>query len=458
MEVLSKKQEKLLNDIIAKNKNEIYVLGSTQSGKTYLICLAVICYADELYEYDKNETYYGAIIGWSIATLKGNIVDVIVNHLNKMGYKKGDTWELHWGGDDEKFIRIRNIKFYFYGFNTNKSYNRILGKPLIFEWIDESARIYSSVQLQNDFDQLPTRQMSYVANPYYKTIHSFNVEGNERHPYKLKYIDGKPNEIHYTFFPYDNPKINTKQAILKIINTYPKGSALLEQKVYNKWVISEGLVFTEYKNCIIHDEDFDNYQFREIGIGIDYGSTNPTTFVPIAIVFNKILKRWELIRLEIYYHIPEEGENPTTEYYSNQLRLFLIYLKGQYGLVPITTVCIDSEATHFHNRLLADNIPHDLADKYPGSVVEGVQRLQTMQHVKTFKIYEYNSIKNIYNSGVIDYSNRDDGIMEYSSYQYDTIKSSKTGVDCYKKENDHQIDATRYILQDFIEKGMWYER
>lgn len=455
MEVLSKKQRKLLNDIISKNKYEIYVLGSTQSGKTYDICLGVICYAEELYSYDPRNIYYGAIIGWSIATLKGNIVDVIVDHLKKLDRK---DWELHWGGDDEKFLRIRNIKFYFYGFNTNKSYNRILGKPLIFEWIDESARIYSSSQLQNDFDQLPTRQMSYVANPYYKTIHSFNVEGNERHPYKLKYIDGKPNEIHYTFYPYDNPKINTREAMLRIINTYPSGSALQLQKVYNQWVISEGLVFTEYKDCIIHDEDFDKYQFREIGIGIDYGSRNPTTFVPLALVYNKKLKRWEIIRLEIYYHIPEQDENPTTEYYSSQLRLFLLYLKSEYGMIPITDITIDSEATHFHNRLLADNIPHNLANKYAGSVVDGVQRIQTMQHVQTFRIYEHKSLKNIHDNGLVDWDDVDEGIMEFSSYQYDTIKSSKAGVDCYKKEWDHCVDASRYELENMIERGVWYDR
>lgn len=455
METLSRLQAKLLKDIIARNKDEIYVLGSTQSGKTYDICLGVICYAEELYAYDREHTYYGAIIGWSIATVKGNIADVIVDHLKRLGRT---DWELHWGGEDEKYLRIRNIKFYFYGFNTTKSYNRILGKPLIFEWVDESARIYSSSQLQNDFDQLPTRQMSYVAHPYYKTIHSFNVEGNERHPYKLKYIDGKPSAIHYTFFPYDNPKINTKEAMLKIINTYPKGSALLMQKVYNEWVISEGLVFTEYKQCIIYDEDFNNYAFREIGIGIDYGSRNPTTFVPLVLAYNNLLKRWEIIRLEIYYHIPTDDENPTTEYYSNQLRLFMMYLKNIYGIVPITDVTIDSEATHFHNRLIADNIPHNLANKYPGSVVEGVQRLQTMQHVKTFRIYEHKSLRNIHQNGDVDWCERDEGIMEFESYQYDTIKSSKVGVDCYKKEWDHQNDGIRYEIESMIERGVWYDR
>ena len=65
---LSKKQQNLLNDIISPNKTEIYVLGSTQSGKTFDICLAVIMYAQVLYNYNPNESYFGSITGWSLET------------------------------------------------------------------------------------------------------------------------------------------------------------------------------------------------------------------------------------------------------------------------------------------------------------------------------------------------------------------------------------------------------
>lgn len=403
-----------------------------------------------------NEKFKGAIIGWQINTIKGNIADVIINHLEEIKFPK-DKYKLKWGSSDEKYLDIYNIRFYFYSFNTKLSYNTIQGKPFIFEWVDESAKIYSSYQLQEDFDQLPTRMMSYANHPYKKSIHSFNVEGNENHPYKVKYIDNN-DCIKYTFFPSDNPKIDTEEAMMEVLKTYPEGSSLSKQKIYCEWVISQGLVFLEHKQCIIHEVDFNNYAFREIGIGIDYGSSNPTTFVPLALAYNKTLKRWEIIRLEIYYHLPEENENPTTEYYSNQLKLFLTYLKSRYGQVPITDITIDSEATHFHNRLLADNIPHNLADKFPRSVVEGVQELQTMQHIKTFRILESKSIRNIYQNGNIDYCVRDEGIMEYESYQYDTIKSSKTGIDCYKKEYDHHIDATRYELISMINRRVWYNR
>lgn len=448
--ILSKKQQQLLNDIISTSKKEIYVLGSTQSGKTFVICLAVIMYAQALFEYDSSKKYFGAIIGWSITTLKGNIADVIVNFLNSMGLKKKEKgkgdYDFHWGGDDDRYIELYNIRFLFFGFNTVLSYNKILGKPLIFEWVDESARIYSSPQLRASFNELPTRQTSYVTHPYFKTIHSFNVEGNENHPYKLDYIDGKPQAIHYTFFPYDNPQLNSELAMQEVLKLFPKGSALQRQKIFNEWCVADGLVF-EKLNII---NSLDDYVFREIGLGNDYGSVNPTTFVPILLAMHKPTRKWVLIRLQVYYHNPKvEGDTPTTEFYSNQLRMFMLYLKTLYPHVPLTTNVIDSEAAHFDNRLKVDNIPHTLSDKSDG-VDEGVQHLQSLIDKGYFLIYKVPSIRYFQNDGTPVLSGKDESIIEFESYQYDKIKSINTGCNCYKKELDHSIDATRYIIKEWV--------
>ena len=441
---LSKKQSQLLNDIISPNLPEIYVLGSTQSGKTFDICLGCILYAQALYNYNPNETYFGSITGWSLETLKGNILEPLKKFLDDMKLEKGRDYILRWQ-TDEKYLEIYNIRYYFFGFNNVLAFNKILGKPLIFEWIDESARIYSQDNLREPFNEFPGRQVSYADHPYLKTIHSFNVEGGENHPYKIDYIDKKPYAKHYSFFPYDNPKIKTEEAMRKVLEMFPPGN-LREQKIYNKWILATGKIFTTI-NII---NDLNDYAFREIGIGIDYGNSNPTTFVPIALAYNKVEKKWVLIRLEIYYHnAKEEQDNPTTEYFSKQLRLFLLYLKSEYGQVPITTIVLDSEATHFHNRLLADNIPHSLAIKGPGSVVEGVQHLQSLFYKKYFFIYKQNSIKHITDNGELIYSSKDEGILELESYRYDLKTSAKTGKEAYVKENDHNIDAIRYLLENW---------
>lgn len=445
---LSKKQQNLLNDIISPNLNEIYVLGSTQSGKTYVICLATIMYAQKLYNYNPKEKYFGSITGWSLETLKGNILEPIKKFLDDMGLVKGKDYILKWQTDD-KYLEIYNIRYYFFGFNNVLAFNKILGKPLIFEWIDESARIYSRDNLREPFNEFPGRQVSYANHPYLKTIHSFNVEGGENHPYKVDYIDNKPKALHYTFLPYDNPKLDTEEAIRKVLEMFPPGS-LRDQKIFCKWILASGRVFNQI-NVI---DNLQGYVFREIGIGIDYGNSNPTTFVPIALVYDKNEKKWKLIRLEIYYHdAKKEHDNPTTEYYSHQLRLFLLYLKQRYPHVPITTCVIDSEATHYHNRLIADNIPHTLATKGADSVNEGVQHLQSLIYKEYYYVYKQNSIKHMNDDGTPIFSGKDEGIIELESYRYDTIKSAKTGIDCYVKELDHSIDGTRYLLSEWEVQG-----
>jgi PBSX family phage terminase large subunit len=446
----SYKQAMLWNDIISPNKPEIYVLGSTQSGKTFVITKAIMEYAEKLWKYDPNKQYYGAIVGWTIETLKGNIVEVLEQSLKKFPRNKNKkSFNLIWNNDD-KSLTIWNLKIFFFGFNNVKSFNKILGKPLILEWIDESARIYSNKELQQSFNEFPGRQMSFAGHPYLKTIHSFNVEGSDRHPYKMDYIDNKPNAIHYTFFPYDNPLLDTKEKIQQVVNMFPPGS-LRQQKVFNKWVVAEGKVFTKLN---VIKEIPSTYIMREIIIGIDYGNVNPTTFVPIALTYDQVQKRWKLVRLKIYYHDSRvEGDNPTTEYYSSQLRLFLVYLKSIYPQVPITKIVLDSEATHFSNRMIADNIEHELSKKGPGSVNAGVEYLQSLLYKEIFEILESPSIRYFIGSG-FEESGKDEGLIEMDSYQYDKIKSEKEGTNCYKKELDHSIDATRYVLALMEEYGL----
>ena len=454
--ILSKKQIKLFNDIISPNVNNISVLGSTQSGKTYDICVALIQYANRLNQYEKEQRkqegyipreYNGAIIGWTTDTVKSNIVDNLENILKKeYHFKNGKEYVLKFGQQD-KYLEIYNMRFYFFGFNNKLSFNRILGKPLIFVWVDEAARIYEG-QLMESFDEIPGRQMSYAGHPYYKRIDSFNVEGNENHPYKLRYID-MTNWVKYVFYPFDNPVLDTEEKIREAVNSFPPGS-LREQKVFNKWVVAEGRVFTQINKL----DSLDGFVIREIGIGCDYGSVNPTTFVPIALCYHQESRKWVIVRLEIYYHDPQiEVDTPTTEYYSFQFRMFLAYLKDKYPNIPITEFLIDSEAAHFDNRLTVDKIAHSISKKGAGSVDRDNQYMQSLFYKGYLYILERKSIRYFTSDGHYQESVKDEGLIELEGYRYDKLRSQKEGTNCYVKEKDHSRDAMAYILALFQDTG-----
>ena len=457
--ILSKKQNQLRNDIVSPNIPNISVLGSTQSGKTYDICVSLIQYADNLnrYEMDQRKNpnyipreYYGAIIGWTTDTLKGNIVEPLESILkNEYHFKNGKEYLLKFGQND-KYLQIYNMRFYFFGFNTNLSFNRILGKPLIFVWCDEAARIYTSSQLRDSFDEIPGRMMSYAGHPYYKRIDSFNVEGSQNHPYKKEYIDGRDWKK-YVFFPYDNPVLDTEEKIKQAVKSFPKG-ALRNQKVFNKWVVAEGKVFNHIPRMT--EEEFnDRFKLREIGIGCDYGSVNATTFCAIGLGMNLDTGIWNLVLLDKYYHDPKvEGDTPTTEYYSNQLRQFIDYLHKKYMHVPVNTLVIDSEAAHFDNRLTVDGIRHELAKKNKISVDESVQYMQSLFYKDFLKIKESNHIRYFVNGEAV-FGGHDIGLEELESYHYDKLKSEKEGINAYVKDFDHYVDGCRYIIMEFQLSG-----
>ena len=457
--ILSKKQISLYNDIISPNVPNISVLGSTQSGKTYDICFALIQYAKALNDYEQEQRkkpgyvpreYFGAIIGWTTETIKSNIVDNIVNVLEKeYHFKNGKEYILKYGMQ-EKYFEIYGIRFYFFGFNTNLSFNKILGKPLIFEWIDESARIYTSPSLRESFDELPGRQMSFSGHPYYKRIDSFNVEGSQNHPYKKEYID-KRDWKQYVFYPYDNPVLDTEEKIKEAVKSFPSGS-LREQKVFNKWVVAEGKVFNTIPK--ITEEDFkENYIIREIGIGCDYGSVNATTFCGIALCQNTKTNRWELVLIDTYYHDPRtEGDTPTTEFYSKQLKQYITYLQKKYIGIKVNTLVIDSEASHFSNRLKVDGIRHELAKKNNLSVDKSVQLMQSLFEKELLRKVEKPTIR-FFQGETPVFAGHDVGLEELESYHYDKIKSEREGINAYVKEFDHYCDGTRYIIMEYSLTG-----
>ena len=191
------------------------------------------------------------------------------------------------------------------------------------------------------------RQIAFSGHPYKKTIHSFNVEVNSHHPYKIKYIDNW-NAYKFTFYPYDNPLIDTKEKYNEAIHTYPDGSALQDQKIFNKWVVAEGKVFTEINKI----KSLEGLHVIEIGIGVDYGNVNPTAFVPIALCFDNREERYKAVRLGIYYHDSGADESkPTTAWYVEQEKAFVEYLNKLFPFVPINDNIVDSEAIHFTNAL-----------------------------------------------------------------------------------------------------------
>ena len=160
--------------------------------------------------------------------------------------------------------------------------------------------------------------------------------------------------------------------------------------------------------------------------------------------------------MEVFHKLLSESDVFVTNNRPQSLkRLGLTYedLKDKYPNIPITEIVIDSEASHFDNRLIVDGIDHRISKKGAGSVDSGVQYLQSLFYKKYLFIYNKPSIRYFLPDGHYEEDTIDRSLQELESYQYDKNKSEITGLNCYKKEMDHSIDATRYIIEEFKDTG-----
>ena len=78
---------------------------------------------------------------------------------------------------------------------------------------------------------------------------------------------------------------------------------------------------------------------------------------------------------------------------------------------------------------------------------------RNLLYKEIFEILESPSIR-YFIGDKYEESGKDEGLIEMDSYQYDKIKSEKEGTNCYKKDLDHSIDATRYVLALMKEIGI----
>jgi hypothetical protein len=109
----------------------------------------------------------------------------------------------------------------------------------------------------------------------------------------------------------------------------------------------------------------------------------------------------------------------------------MVYLKAQYPGIPIKTIVIDSEASHFDNRLTVDGIQHDISKKGAGSVNEGVEYMQSLFYKGYLEILQRPSITHFYNDGRYEESGKDDSLIEFDSYQY-------SGCYLYNEEDEDE--------------------
>jgi len=173
--------------------------------------------------------------------------------------------------------------------------------------------------------------------------------------------------------------------------------------------------------------DAEKHSMGEIGIGIDYGQRNSTTFEAFGIDYNRRIVRG----LDEYYHCGRDEGQKSPSIYAQDLKKFCEKIEKEYDRV-ISWVFIDPSAA---------GLKEEIKRIMPGITVRDADNTVKFGIGRVQKLLSFTRMILSYKQANL--------IREMGLYEYDK-KSVERGKEEPLKVNDHCQDATRYLVM-----GMW---
>ncbi len=174
------------------------------------------------------------------------------------------------------------------------------------------------------------------------------------------------------------------------------------------------------------------YKYRIIGIGVDYGQQNATTYLPIGL--NEDKKKVEGL-MEYYYSGRDTGKQKSPSEYAKDFEDMVTELHDKYQC-SIFYVFIDHSAAglteEIKRRMRGKSYQVVLKDA-ENNVALGISRVQK---VLIYGVLQISPMQNNLNK-------------EFGTYEYDK-KSIENGKEVPVKMDDHCMDALRYLVM-----GLW---
>lgn len=189
-----------------------------------------------------------------------------------------------------------------------------------------------------------------------------------------------------------------------------------ERFILGKWVLADGLVYGMFKPEYVSEEV---PRILEYYVGIDYGQSNATVFLLAGLGEDE-----RLYIIDEYYHNGKKEQSPKSPYaYAND---FIEWVRGN-DVSRLGCIYYDPSALGFRAQLAELGVGGLKAAN--NDVLCGIQIISAM-----------------FDKGLIRISPRCKHFVdEIYGYAWDT-KSAKVGKDKPCKENDHVMDAFRYLV------------
>lgn len=382
--------------------------GPVRSGKT-ISCLV------RWIEYVKTAPPGGdlMLIGKTRDTLYRNVVSILERMLGpqRCRYNRG-TGEFHMLG---KIV-------YCVGAADARSEEKVRGSTLSGAYINEVTLVPESTFAQ--------------------TVARCSVEGskvfgdtNPDSPYHWLHKDWLLNEDvirggylrRWQFQLDDNLALpdETKRALRALYS-----GVFYKRMILGLWVAAEGAIFDMFDEDVHVVDKLPGAPIHTYLVPIDYGTANPTVFLKLAVVRDRVANLEKVYGVgEYYYDSRARMRQKTDTEYSADLKAFI------RGISP--TVYLDPSAASFRAQLRKDGV-RNLKDA-DNAVLDGIRVVASfLSNNRLFFLRGAtpNTLK------------------EFPSYVWDPA-AQKKGEDAPLKQNDHCMDALRYgVYTHFKRDGL----
>lgn len=407
----SKRQLKVLTwwtqDSPYRDCNGIIADGSIRSGKTLTMSLSFCMWAMECFD-EQNF----AICGKTINSLRRNAIKGLIPLLGALGYTVHER-------RNENMMTIavagRENFFYLFGGKDEASQDLIQGITLAGTLLDEVALMPESfVNQATGRCSVPGSKFWFNCNPAGR-LHWFKTK------WINQYLAKKCLYIHFTM--EDN--LSLTEGVKERYRSMYTG-VFYKRYIEGLWCAAEGVIYdcwNEDKNSFsVQDGGAFHFSARRCRhyIGIDYGTTNPTVFLD---AYDDGHTFW--ITQEYYHDSRARQQQKTAGEYADDLEKFV---HGDHSM----RVIVDPSAEAF--KLELRNRGFRLMDA-DNEVLEGIRFVSTMMHTRRIKVEK--RCVNIR--------------REIDSYVWDE-KAAQRGEERPVKENDHAMDALRYIIKTTVNR------
>lgn len=383
--------------------------GAVRSGKTVPMIVSFIVWSQTTF---RDQAFI--IAGRSMGAVKRNVLRPMFSILAAMGvaYRYNRS---------ENYVQIGSNTYYLFGANNEASQDVVQGLTAAGALLDEVALFPES------FVEQAIARCSVEGAKVFCTC---NPDGGPQHWFKANYIDkAREKRIVYLHFTMDDNLTLSPEVKARYQRMF--SGLWYKRYILGLWVLAEGAVYDMFDEAVHVVDQLPQLPIRAWLVPVDYGTSNPTAFLRIAVVRNPQTKQDEAYVVDEYYWDSRQKHRQKTDAeYSADLKQFIA---GLSRTAPVT-IYVDPSAASFKAQLRKDGV-YNVKDA-DNAVLDGIRLVASFFSTRRLFIVR-GAAPNL--------------IRELASYVWDP-KAQARGEDAPLKENDHAADALRYGLATYFKR------